>query len=495
MSRPESTTPNGHEHAGGAKPPTRFAAGRFILIFALVSAAGIGLEYYLMKTNGAVPYRSLVARAASPVAGWFGIPTILSGTRILVGGRVLEVTPECSGIEPISIFIAGVLAFPCSRRKRLLGLAMGLVGVGLLNLARIAALAVVAGTWPDSFDPWHNALMHLFPLFAVLPLWLVWMLGRGGFVLKFLGCLAATSIVWGLTRAPMVDATLELAKGVHALVGAPAPFLLMEELRFWWLAPPAQLFVTLVLISSWQSRGGRAIAMGVGLFCLWSLVVLDVVAQSSPYLGPYDGRYVLSSILTKGHLIVSPVLFWLVLVTPPWSVVREALRRKDATARAGDVAVRGSQSRTRRDARPAPQPSLAPVARWRARWIARASMSLSLVVLVVPVLWIIASNLPEDVRAARGKLIEAVTAWSDGGPVGDAARTAIQFGSVQEKATQRADRHLYYFGGRLVLEDARGERDPRVRAAKISAARKMFLSPSIPLKAQESLIAELARNP
>lgn len=149
---------------------------RFILIFVLVSAAGIGLEYYLMAGDLAQGYRAFVATVGNWLPARLGIDSSADDTRIFVGAKVLEVTPECSGIEAMGIFCAGVLAFPCGRRSTLAGLLLGFVGVGLLNILRVAGLTAVADWKPDWFGPTHDALTHLFPLFAVLPLWLVWLL-------------------------------------------------------------------------------------------------------------------------------------------------------------------------------------------------------------------------------------------------------------------------------------------------------------------------------
>ena len=157
-------------------PRRKGAVVRFIVVFLVVSAAGVGLEYYLMARNAAQGYRALVAGAGNWLPRILGIDSQTFGTKILVAARALEVTPECSGIEAMGIFCAGVLAFPCRRKSKAVGLAMGLVGVGVLNILRVSGLVVVAAWGADWFARVHDALTHLFPLFAVLPLWLAWLL-------------------------------------------------------------------------------------------------------------------------------------------------------------------------------------------------------------------------------------------------------------------------------------------------------------------------------
>ncbi len=171
--RKPSTSPNPRPtpitHSGPA-------VARFICIFVLIAAAGIGLEYYLMQTDGVQGYRTLVAEAGHRLSSLLGLDSSINQSDIRVGFLVLQVTPECTGIEAVGIFCAGVVAFPCDRIRTIIGLLVGFVGVGLLNILRIAGLILVAGLRPDWFDPAHDALTHLFPLFVVLPLWLCWLL-------------------------------------------------------------------------------------------------------------------------------------------------------------------------------------------------------------------------------------------------------------------------------------------------------------------------------
>ncbi len=148
---------------------------RFILIFIVVTAAGVWLENYLTRHNSAKGYRNVVAASGCWIARCLGSDATATGSRIKAGYRSLEVTPECAGIDAISVFCAGVIALPCPIRKKLLGLLLGLIGVPILNVFRIAALVWISQWQSRWFDPTHDALMHLFPLLAVLPLWLLWL--------------------------------------------------------------------------------------------------------------------------------------------------------------------------------------------------------------------------------------------------------------------------------------------------------------------------------
>ena len=85
--------------------------------------------------------------------------------------------------------------------------------------------------------------------------------------------------------------------------------------------PPGQPSVGLTLAASWLSRRRRLLFLFVGVGLLWFVVMMGVVSMSSPYLGPAAMRTVISSILTNGHLIIGPIIFWLILVGIPPATV------------------------------------------------------------------------------------------------------------------------------------------------------------------------------
>ena len=68
-----------------------------------------------------------------------------------------------------------MLAFPCAWRARVAGLITGLIGVGVLNLLRIAVLGLIVGYRYDWFDTVHALLMQGFLIVFVAPLWIAWM--------------------------------------------------------------------------------------------------------------------------------------------------------------------------------------------------------------------------------------------------------------------------------------------------------------------------------
>jgi len=260
------------------------------------------------------------------------------------------------------------------------------------------------------------------------------------FALRVLLYAIGTSFVWWLTSEQMSAATIWLAKAAHRLVGAPAPYLLLEIYDYFWLAPPVQLFVGLTLASSWRGWRMRVQCLLLGVALLWFLVVMTVVVMSSPYLGPTQARMVIGLILTKSHLLLTPVLFWLILIGPPPA----SLLRGEPT----------DESRRRDDGKV--QTRLRP---WRS-----VAAVLATCVLVPLSVAIIECSAPSEVRVARRSLMRAL----ESGDLRQSRSAAGELGKVQQAhyRTQaerggyevEKDPRIYYLVGRLsqAMGDLRG---------------------------------------
>ena len=117
--------------------------------------------------------------AIARVVGWslerFSVPIHVDGTQVSIAGGQIEIAVDCTGIRATAIFWAGVLAFPCAWRARVVGLLTGLIGVGVLNILRIAVLGLIVGYRYAWFDAVHALLMQGFLIVFVAPLWIAWM--------------------------------------------------------------------------------------------------------------------------------------------------------------------------------------------------------------------------------------------------------------------------------------------------------------------------------
>ncbi len=160
-----------------APPPAnpRSRTIRFAIIFTvLVTLAGAS-ELFLLRSHRGGDFQQLIADVVGGILLRANVPAVVSDTTVRIETASIEVALECTGIKATAIFCAGVLAFPCSWRARGIGIVTGLLGVGLLNIARIITLALVSAYRHDWFDQAHAVLMQGFLILFVAPLWIVWM--------------------------------------------------------------------------------------------------------------------------------------------------------------------------------------------------------------------------------------------------------------------------------------------------------------------------------
>jgi len=147
----------------------------FVVVLITLVAAGSGVELYMIRNDLGGGLR----RAIAGVVGWSlercAVPIEVVGTQVNVADGQIEIAVDCTGIRATAIFWAGVLAFPCAWRAKWIGLLTGLIGVGLLNIRRIATLGLIVGYRYEWFESVHAVLMQGFLIVFVAPLWIAWM--------------------------------------------------------------------------------------------------------------------------------------------------------------------------------------------------------------------------------------------------------------------------------------------------------------------------------
>jgi len=143
----------------------------------LVSIVGL----YLVRWWGPVdehvvqPFTLFIATLARVLLGLFGSAVTQEGTIVSFGGVSLNILDECNGVPAIIVFLSAILAYPAPLRSKLLGLAIGLPAIFVLNEVRVLSLFLAVRYFsPEVFQILHEyAWQFVIILFAVL-LWLYW---------------------------------------------------------------------------------------------------------------------------------------------------------------------------------------------------------------------------------------------------------------------------------------------------------------------------------
>jgi len=140
-------------------------AVRFVIRAAVLSALLYGVVYFPYRSENLVvqllsAYLRSLAAASGALISLFDASAAARGTSI--DGRFpLEIVLDCSAADAQALFLGAVLAFPASWRGKALGALAGIVGLNVINVARIAFLYFIGVHWPAAFHTLHEEVIQI----------------------------------------------------------------------------------------------------------------------------------------------------------------------------------------------------------------------------------------------------------------------------------------------------------------------------------------------
>jgi exosortase/archaeosortase family protein len=130
--------------------------------------------YQLSQPILPVYYKAL-ADATCWALGWFDPAVSCSDNFILYNGlRELVVVEGCDGITFLALVAAAVLPFPAPWKTKVVGLAVLLPGVLLVNWLRLVVLAAIRFYLPGGFDLFHIYVFQPLMIGLTLMIFLMW---------------------------------------------------------------------------------------------------------------------------------------------------------------------------------------------------------------------------------------------------------------------------------------------------------------------------------
>ena len=144
----------------------------------LVLAASFALAaafYYGYLGSGWVGRVSEWTAGVSGLAlGLAGTPAVVDGATIASDSFAVIVDAECTAVAPLLLFMGALAAYRSNARARLLGAALGLLALSVLNAVRIASLFWAGSAFPDYLDAAHFLVWQPAMIVAAVLLWLLW---------------------------------------------------------------------------------------------------------------------------------------------------------------------------------------------------------------------------------------------------------------------------------------------------------------------------------
>jgi len=150
---------------------------RFFVGFLLIQALLFGAELTpWAQTYFVVPWTHTLASLSADIVRFFD-PRVVADGKILQsadGSFAVSIEAGCNGVEATLVLAAAILAFPAPWRRKLTGLAIGILAVQGLNVIRVISLFYL-GQWNYRVFEWaHLYVWQALIMLDVLVVWLVW---------------------------------------------------------------------------------------------------------------------------------------------------------------------------------------------------------------------------------------------------------------------------------------------------------------------------------
>lgn len=150
---------------------------RFFVLFVALLAVLFALELTPWgQAYVTQPWTHALAVISTSIVTLFDPGVVASGNVIRSGSNGFAVSIEagCNGVEATLVLCAAILAFPAPWRHKLVGIAVGVVAVQLLNIVRVISLFYL-GQWNFAVFEWaHLYVWQALIMLDVLIVWLVW---------------------------------------------------------------------------------------------------------------------------------------------------------------------------------------------------------------------------------------------------------------------------------------------------------------------------------
>lgn len=148
---------------------------RFCLLFLLLLVVfSFLLSLEPVKQYFYNPVTALIASQAAWLLKILGLKVHASGITISGEGFSVKILANCNAIFEIMLFLSAVIAFPALMKEKLIGGAVGIAFIYLLNLLRVVLLFLVGVYSPQFFEETHIYVTQSLFIVMVAIFWLFW---------------------------------------------------------------------------------------------------------------------------------------------------------------------------------------------------------------------------------------------------------------------------------------------------------------------------------
>ncbi len=159
-----------------AKPKSYKAIVKFCLIFlGLLVVLTTIFPFIGDKFN---PQLTWLMMVTADITGFFlkllGVTVRVSGRVVSLPNFSIEVVGECTGLYEMLIFLAAMIAYPASWKKKLIGGGLGIPFLYVINIIRMIFITLVANWSPKTFDFLHMYFWQVAMILIIVSVWVLW---------------------------------------------------------------------------------------------------------------------------------------------------------------------------------------------------------------------------------------------------------------------------------------------------------------------------------
>jgi exosortase/archaeosortase family protein len=164
---------------GQEKTPSRRSRVAWIIRFVIVAIAGmlgtfVILDNTLVEKSIVDPYCEIVAASCRIALGVLGITAWGAANQVQSSKFSIEIISACTGLDVAGILCAAIVAFPATRKNKLIGMIGGFVAVYFMNLVRVLALFLLGSERGDIFRSAHLVYAQGYMIVLAAGIWFLW---------------------------------------------------------------------------------------------------------------------------------------------------------------------------------------------------------------------------------------------------------------------------------------------------------------------------------
>jgi archaeosortase B (VPXXXP-CTERM-specific) len=159
-----------------SKPKSYKPIVKFCLIFlGLLVLLTTTFPFLSDKLNPQLTWLMVVT---AEITGFFlkllGFTVRVSGRLVSLPNFSMEVVGECTGLYEMLIFLAAMIAYPSSWKKKLIGAVLGIPFLYVINIIRMIFISLVANWSPKTFDFLHLYFWQVAMILIIVSTWVLW---------------------------------------------------------------------------------------------------------------------------------------------------------------------------------------------------------------------------------------------------------------------------------------------------------------------------------